>query len=157
MLQNLHEIQNMTKFIYLFNKLHLVNMEEFFFILILSKLLGNLWTNWLWSDKLFKKVWLFILCSKHFLVATKVWFNPLLPKMTYQHLTFTCWKTSSWRTMLRNKINKRTKLELKSMRCMFTRYDKILKLYHCFHPKTKMIIIVKYVVFYEKQKGLTKI
>jgi len=34
MLQNLYEIQNMAKSIYLFNKLHLVNMDVFYFILI---------------------------------------------------------------------------------------------------------------------------
>jgi hypothetical protein len=34
MLQNLYEIQNMAKFIYLFNKLHLVNMEDFIIFII---------------------------------------------------------------------------------------------------------------------------
>jgi len=34
MLQNLNEIQNMAKFIYLFNKLHLVHIEEFYLFII---------------------------------------------------------------------------------------------------------------------------
>jgi hypothetical protein len=34
MLQNLYEIQNMENFIYLFNKLHLVNMEDFIIFII---------------------------------------------------------------------------------------------------------------------------
>jgi hypothetical protein len=34
MLQNLNEIQNMAKFIYLFNKLHLVHIKEFYLFII---------------------------------------------------------------------------------------------------------------------------
>jgi hypothetical protein len=34
MLQNLYETQNMAKFIYLFNKLRLVNMEEYYLFII---------------------------------------------------------------------------------------------------------------------------
>jgi hypothetical protein len=49
--------------------------------------------------------------------------------------------------------NKRKKLDPKSIRCMFTRYDESSKLYYCFNFAMKIIIITKDVMFVEWKRG----
>ncbi len=49
--------------------------------------------------------------------------------------------------------SKRTKLDPKSIRCMFTRYDESSKLYYCFNFIVRRIIITKDVMFAKWKRG----
>lgn len=50
-----------------------------------------------------------------------------------------------------------TKLDPRLVKCMFTRYDESSKLYCCFNLATKIIIIIKDVMFAKMEEGSNKL